>query len=61
MDFEGYPVILNDTAGIRGALSETEKIGINRALEKAKVSDLILVLSDNEEFFPELKSKAKKF
>ena len=36
MDFEGYPVILNDTAGIRSAKSEIEKIGIERALEKAK-------------------------
>ena len=61
MDFGGFPVILNDTAGIRRTLSEIEKIGINRALEKAKESDLILVLSDNGNFsFPELKSKAKK-
>ena len=61
MDFGGFPVILNDTAGIRKTVSEIEKIGINRALEKAKESDLILVLSDNDNFsFPELKSKAKK-
>ena len=61
MDFEGFPVVLNDTAGIRSAKSEVEKIGINRALEKAETSDLILVLSDNEDFsYPELKSKSKK-
>ena len=61
MDFEGFPVILNDTAGIRSAKSEVEKIGIERALEKAKISDLILVLSDNEDFsYPELETKGKK-
>ena len=61
MDFEGFPVILNDTAGIRTAKSEVEKIGIEKALEKAESSDLILVLSDNEDFsYPELKSKCKK-
>ena len=61
MDFEGFPVILNDTAGIRNSESEVEKIGVNRALEKAELSDLILILSDNEDFsYPELKSKCKK-
>ena len=42
MDFEGFPVVLNDTAGIRNAKSKVEKIGIGRALEKAKISDVIL-------------------
>ena len=61
MDFEGFPVILNDTAGIRSTESEVEKIGVKRALEKAEVSDLILILSDNEDFsIPELKSTCKK-
>ncbi len=61
MDLEGFPVILNDTAGIRNTNSEVEKIGIKKALEKAGSSDLILVLSDNEDFsYPELKSKCKK-
>ena len=62
MDFDGFPVILNDTAGIRKAKSEVEKIGIDKALEKAEISDLILVLSDNDDFsYPNLKSKCKKF
>ncbi len=61
LDFEGFPVILNDTAGIRKAKTEVEKIGIRRALEKAKESDLILILSDNEDFsYPELKVPVKK-
>ena len=61
LDFEGFPVILNDTAGIRSTVSEVEKIGVNRALEKAELSDLILILSDNEDFsYPKLKSTCKK-
>ena len=61
MDFNGFPVILNDTAGLRNSVSEVEKIGIKRALEKAETSDLILILSDNEDFsYPELKSTCKK-
>ena len=61
MDFAGFPVILNDTAGIRNAVSEVEKIGVKRALEKAELSDLVLILSDNEDFsYPELKSECKK-
>ena len=61
MDFEGFPVNLIDTAGVRNTESEVEKIGVKRALEKAELSDLILILSDNENFYiPELKSKCKK-
>ena len=61
MDFEGFPIILNDTAGIRNTNSEIEKIGVSRAIERAENSDLILVLSDNENFsFPQIKSKCKK-
>ena len=41
--------------------SEVEKIGVMRALEKAELSDLILILSDDEDFsYPELKSTCKK-
>ena len=55
-----YPKI---TLHIRKTSLEVEKIGINKALEKAKKSDIILILSDKEDFsFPELKpmSKVKK-
>ena len=62
MDFDGYPIILNDTAGIRPAKSEIEKIGIQKALDKAEKSDLILILSDDENFtFGELKNSSKTF
>ena len=61
LDFEGFPVILNDTAGLRKTNSKVEKIGINKALKKAEVSDVILILSDCGDFsVPELKSRAKK-
>ena len=61
LDFEGYPVILNDTAGIRKTNSYVEKIGINKALKKASMSDIILILSDCGDFsVPELKSRGKK-
>ena len=60
LDFDGYPIILNDTAGIRPAKSEIEKIGIRRALDKAQKSDLILILSDDKNFtFSELKDTSK--
>ena len=62
LDFEGYPIILNDTAGIRSTKSEIETIGIQRALEKAEKSDLVLILSDDENFtFVELKKSSKNF
>ncbi|MDC6451255.1 tRNA uridine-5-carboxymethylaminomethyl(34) synthesis GTPase MnmE [Alphaproteobacteria bacterium] len=62
LDFEGYPIILNDTAGIRSTESEIENIGINRALEKARKSDLILILSDDDNFtFGELKVASNYF
>ena len=61
LDLDGFPVVLNDTAGIRKVKSVIEKIGIQKALEKAKASDIVLVLSDNEEFsFPDLITNAKK-
>jgi tRNA modification GTPase len=60
LDFDGYPIILNDTAGIRSTKSEIEKIGIKNAIEKADKSDLILILSDNENFsFTEIKKSSR--
>ena len=50
LDFKGFPVLLNDTAGIREPTSKIEKIGIKKALNKAKNSDVILILSDKDDF-----------
>ena len=61
LDFKGYPIILNDTAGIRLSTSEVENIGIKNAIDKANSSDIILLLSDKKEFsFDQIDSKAKK-
>ena len=61
LDFKGYPIILNDTAGIRQSKSEVENIGIRNAIAKANSSDIILFMSDKEDFsFDMINSKAKK-
>ena len=61
LDFAGYPVFLNDTAGIRESESKIEKIGIKKALNKAKKSDVVLILSDTCDFIaPELTKNQKK-
>ena len=60
LDFSGYPVFLIDTAGIRESKSKIEKIGIKKALNKAKKSDVVLILSDNCDFIaPELTKNQK--
>ena len=41
LDFDGFPVLLNDTAGIRESKSKIEKIGIKKALNNAKKSDIV--------------------
>lgn len=45
-DFEGVPIVLYDTAGLRDAGDEVERIGIERALEAAAAADLVLVVLD---------------
>ena len=61
LDFSGYPVFLIDTAGIRESESKIEKIGIKKALNKAKKSDVVLILSDTCDFIaPELTKNQKK-
>lgn len=44
-DFEGYPVVLQDMAGLREATDPVEKIGVSRALEAASEADLRLFIS----------------
>jgi len=43
---KGIPVNLVDTAGLRNSDSELESIGIDRAKEKIKESDIVIVLLD---------------
>lgn len=47
IDIAGYPIILQDTAGIHNqALDPIEKEGINRAIKIAKDSDIKIVMYD---------------
>ncbi|MBF6568451.1 MAG: tRNA uridine-5-carboxymethylaminomethyl(34) synthesis GTPase MnmE [Candidatus Binataceae bacterium] len=45
----GYPVVLQDTAGIREAGDQVERIGIERALERARDADLLIAVFDSSE------------
>lgn len=45
LDLGGYPVVLVDTAGIRDSSDTIEMIGVDRALEASRSSDLVLWLS----------------
>ena len=46
MNIDGIPLKLIDTAGIRNAKGEVEKIGIEKAKEIAKEADLIIAIFD---------------
>jgi tRNA modification GTPase len=52
LDIDGMPVTFVDTAGLREAADEIEKIGINRVLERVKHADLLLWLSEGGEAAP---------
>ncbi|MBN9886089.1 tRNA uridine-5-carboxymethylaminomethyl(34) synthesis GTPase MnmE [Salipiger abyssi] len=58
MDISGLPVTLLDTAGLRETQDPVEKIGIARARERAKASDLRVVLVD-ERGVPEMELGAE--
>jgi tRNA modification GTPase len=52
LDIEGFSVVLQDTAGLRDAVSDpVEKIGIDRACWAALSADLLLLLDDGEHGF----------
>ena len=47
IDIGGYPIILQDTAGIRaGTLDVIEQEGIKRAIESAKEADIKIIMMD---------------
>ena len=46
LNFDGYPVIISDTAGIRNSKDEIEKKGIKLSLSVAEDADLKLVVVD---------------
>src|SRR5699024_6445797 len=47
VNINGIPLKLIDTAGIRNAKDEVEKIGINKSREIAKDADLIIAIFDS--------------
>lgn len=48
LDVEGLPVTFVDTAGLRAAADEIERIGVDRTIARAETADLILWLSDED-------------
>lgn len=48
MDIAGLPVTLLDTAGLRAAADEVERVGIERTLARAAAADLRVFLLDRE-------------
>ncbi len=46
IQIEGVPLKIIDTAGIRNAQDEVEKIGVNKAIEIAKNSDIVIAIFD---------------
>ncbi|GAA6012626.1 hypothetical protein JCM10207_009061 [Rhodosporidiobolus poonsookiae] len=52
LDFHGFPVQVADTAGLRNATEEVERIGIERAVERAETADLKLCVLSLAELFP---------
>ncbi|UGY10082.1 tRNA uridine-5-carboxymethylaminomethyl(34) synthesis GTPase MnmE [Phyllobacterium pellucidum] len=46
LDLGGLPVLVTDTAGLRDTEGKVERIGINRARERAAAADLVVALVD---------------
>ncbi len=53
LDLEGLPVTFVDTAGLREALDEIERIGVDRVLRRVETADLVLWLSPAGETAPD--------
>jgi tRNA modification GTPase len=52
LDLGGYAVIVADTAGLRDAAETVEREGVRRALARAEISDLTLLLLDGSAVDP---------
>lgn len=52
VDLGGLPVTFVDTAGLRVATDEIERIGVSRAMDRARAADLRLVLLDADATVP---------
>lgn len=47
MDLRGLPVTILDTAGLRDSADTVEKIGVSRAIERARTADIRVFLMDD--------------
>jgi len=50
LDVGGYPVTVLDTAGMREATDPVERIGVERARQRAEAADLVLWVVDGTDF-----------
>ncbi len=65
LEYQGYPILIYDTAGIRATSDEIETISISRTRQAVKGADMVLLVIDasipleeeDEEFFYDLKEK----
>lgn len=57
IDYEGIPIILTDTAGLRDTVDVVEKIGVDRSYEAIDSSDIVLFLADVSEMGRAVASK----
>ncbi len=60
INLNGYPIYLNDTAGIRKTKSKIEKEGVKKAKEMINKSDIVLNLSADGDFEIPIKRKKSK-
>ncbi|KAK3098994.1 hypothetical protein FSP39_025054 [Pinctada imbricata] len=54
----GFPVLLSDTAGLRDTVDIVEKEGVRRALNRARLSDVKVVVVDVQSFLRHWKTSA---
>ena len=60
INLKGVPIKLIDTAGIREAAEEVERIGIERTLKKLQEADIVLFMIDGSKGFTEEDKKISK-
>lgn len=69
IDYEGIPIILTDTAGLRETTDTVERIGVDRSYDVIDNSDIILFLADisdpasaaqSKELLDQMKQRIKK-
>jgi tRNA modification GTPase len=53
LDWEGYEIVLTDTAGLRDTSDPVERIGVERARQKAQAADLCVFLDPDEDWSSE--------